>query len=112
MPKAARKIVESRKYLVFSGIFVVILSLANLVVAFKPKTEVQVLAASTANNTEKEIEFWQNVVRLHPTYRDGYIELTKLYSEAGLNVAAKQAIEKAIEIDPLSIKAQQLASSL
>ena len=119
MPPAAQKfLANSKKYSskikpVFpyiGAVAIILLSIANVVVAHRPTQQREVLAA--VDPWEKEIEFWNEVVRLHPTYRDGYIELAELYLEKDLTAAAKQAIEKAIEIDPLSARAKQLADQI
>lgn len=108
MSVSAQKIKHLLPYA--GGAAVVLISIANVVVAHRPVQQQEVLAA--VDPWEKEVEFWQEVVRLHPTYRDGYIELSELYLEKDLKEAAKQAIDKAMEIDPLSDRAKSLVGKI
>jgi tetratricopeptide (TPR) repeat protein len=114
MPILAQKYTAKLKsaFPYIGGLAIVLLSIANVYVAHRPPQQQNVLAAATADPIGQEIEFWQEVVRLHPTYRDGYIELAELYLEKDLQVAAKQAVDKALEIDPLSDRAKQLAEQI
>src|SRR3989338_3031961 len=99
MPRTARNIAFNKQHLVskakktlpyLSAIGIIFLSIANIVVPQKAPQEQEVLAA--VDPWENEVEFWKEIVRLHPTYRDGYIQLAELYQEKGLQEAAKQAI--------------------
>lgn len=49
---------------------------------------------------EAEIKQWEEVVAKTPTYRDGYLKLAVLYWKLREDNKAKEAIEKAKEIDP------------
>ena len=92
------------------AIAVILIAVANIVVSHQPIKQQEVLAAT--DPWEQEVEFWQDVVRIHPTYRDGYVQLADLYLQKDLKEAAKQAVDKALEIDPFSVHAKELKSQI
>ena len=49
---------------------------------------------------EAEIKQWEEVVEKTPTYRDGYLKLATLYWKLRQDDKAKEAINRAKEIDP------------
>lgn len=104
MPKKAvlDKTKLRQKLFISLSVFTIALSFANVLISGHFQKQQKVLAASTVDVIQVEIDFWKEIIRSHPTYRDAYIELAKLYKQKGLEVAAKQTIDKALEIDPHS----------
>lgn len=98
---------QIRKLLpIFGAVAIIIISITNVVIHYLPEKQQEVLAA--VDPWEQEVEFWKEIVRLHPTYRDGYIELADLYLSKDLYEAAEQSANKALEIDPFSEKAKAI----
>ncbi len=59
-------------------------------------------AATTAQAQQKEADmiFWQNVLSVHPDYRDGYVQLSALYYGEGNLMQAHADLLKAQLLDP------------
>lgn len=49
-------------------------------------------------------EYWNDFLATHPSYLDGWIELTRIYLEEGNTVKARESFNKAYEISPNSRK--------
>jgi Tfp pilus assembly protein PilF len=61
----------------------------------------KVLGASiTKNDTSQEINSWLSIVKKHPDYRDGYLQLAILRFNMGDTEEAKKLINIALTIDP------------
>jgi cytochrome c-type biogenesis protein CcmH/NrfG len=49
-------------------------------------------------------KYWNDFLTIHPTYLDGWIELTRIYLEEGNPVKARESFDRAFEISPNSRK--------
>ena len=58
----------------------------------------------------KRREFWQSVVKEHPNYRDGWVQLLYLAYNSGYLLEAKSYLEKISALDPIFI--DQLTKTL
>jgi tetratricopeptide (TPR) repeat protein len=47
-----------------------------------------------------ELSYWQEIVKLHPDYRDGYFKLALIQYRLGKTKQSRENVEKAMEIDP------------
>lgn len=47
-----------------------------------------------------ELSFWEQVLRIHPDYRDAYFKVALLRYQLGDPVSSKGYLQKAMEIDP------------
>lgn len=59
-----------------------------------------ILGTNTTDHMGNEILFWEDVVRKHPTYRDGYLALANLYQQKNQPTQSQYALEVAKLIDP------------
>lgn len=75
--------------------FIIIITLANFYLWGRNS-----LANWQREPIQKEIKEWEEVVRETPTYRDGHLKLATLYWKINEDQKAKEAINKAKEIDP------------
>ncbi len=76
-------------------LFLMILSSINFLVYFnRPKKLV------VDENQTLIFDYWQNILREHPTYRDGYLELAYLEIQGGDGREAQIALEEARKLDP------------
>ena len=66
----------------------------------------KVLGAETENSQTKiesikaEISFWDNFLEKNPDYKDGWFELTTLYTKLGDKQSAEASLNQASLIDP------------
>lgn len=108
MPKTAQKVFTSSGFFyVICALLVVAITIVNISFSKRPTPSV----AAAAYSIEDEISFWKEFALLHPTYRDAFIQLAKLYLEEGKVEEARQAVEQALKIDPLSEEAKLLLGS-
>lgn len=49
---------------------------------------------------QETIYSWEEILKERPDYRDGWMQLAAAYNKAGNKEKAKEALRKAIEIDP------------
>lgn len=61
---------------------------------------------------EEKISFWEEVVKLQPSYVLGYVKLGEYYLEMGNEAEAGEALEKAIAIDPNRSEVKMLGDKL
>jgi hypothetical protein len=54
----------------------------------------------------KNIDEWNIILHDHPTYRDGWVQLSYLYYNAGNQIKAKEMLQQAIQIDPVGTKVE------
>ncbi len=104
MPKPAKKKNKNHLYL-FCSIcaVIVILSLSSFnFERFLAKQKVlgTQTEIATQNALTEQILFWEKLVSENPTYRDGWLELGKLYEQAGQSDKGTAALLKARQIDP------------
>lgn len=59
---------------------------------------------------KRGLEYWQTVVNNHPEYPDGWAKLASLWYNLGEETLAKNAIEKARELDPVREEFKKLGS--
>lgn len=88
-----------------SSIFVIlilILSFLNINQFFKnQRPDTKILGAEDSQEyLQKEREFWKNTTVNNPTYRDGWLELSKIECDLGENFACQEDYNKAVAIDP------------
>ena len=61
---------------------------------------------------EQEIAYWKSVTSKYKDYRDPYLRLAVLEYALGNSDAAKQYVQKALEIDPEYENAKIFASQI
>lgn len=67
----------------------------------KKATNRHVLGLQTSlRANQEEIYQWEQIIRERPDYRDGWLQLCTVYYQAGNLQKAKDALQKAKEIDP------------
>jgi tetratricopeptide (TPR) repeat protein len=59
-----------------------------------------------------EISFWEQVLRVHPDYRDAYFMLAVLKYRFGERIPSKEYLQKAMEIDPNFAQGKKLQQLL
>ncbi len=47
-----------------------------------------------------KLDYWQNILKNKPDYRDGYLQMALIFKELGLNDKANEAYQKAKNFDP------------
>lgn len=82
---------------------ILFLSFVNFFSTKGESSEKSVLAAKTENLTEAKI-YWEEFLQENPNYLDGWLELSKIYSQIGYVNGAIGALETAKLIDPNSKK--------
>jgi len=87
------------KNIVISAFF---LSVSLLLLKFQnERVNRAVLGIKTQTDRQSSTIYeWQQILTERPDYRDGWIQLGSLYYQAGDKEKAKEAIQKAKEIDP------------
>ncbi len=60
----------------------------------------------------RELKYWENIVVESPTYRDGYVQLAIGYMQLGAIPAAKENLQRALELDPNWVIPPQLEQLL
>lgn len=53
-----------------------------------------------ANNSQKQILYWESVISNYPNYRDAYVQMAILTFNAGDLQKANIYVQKAMELDP------------
>lgn len=66
--------------------------------------------ATMAKDYSNEIAFWQNEIKLHPDYRDGYLKLAEAYKNSGDLEKARLFLQQALQLDPNLQLPEQLQS--
>jgi len=69
---------------------------------------------STPGDIQKLINYWEEILKKYPNYRDGYLQLAYLYYKVYKDNKAKENLAKALELDPNfepSIKLEKIFSS-
>lgn len=79
--------------------FLVMMTVINIATTFFSKPQ-QFDQQVEYDYLSEEIEFWEDLVRSHPTYRDGYEVLSRLYEQSGQVLAAQDSKNRAQSIDP------------
>lgn len=65
------------------------------------KSELRTLGLQTRINANQETIYqWEQILQERPDYRDGWVQLSASYYKSGNKQKAKEALKKAIEIDP------------
>lgn len=59
-----------------------------------------------------ELSFWEQVLRIHPDYRDAYFKLALLRYRLGDTTSSKGYVQKALDIDPNFEEGKQLQKLL
>lgn len=59
-----------------------------------------------------QLSFWEQVVRVHPDYRDGYFMLAVLHQRMGHSERSKLYLKKAMELDPSFSEGKELEKIL
>jgi len=95
---------------VFTLLLLTSLNLEN----YLQKDKVLAAQVQEAPQTELSYEkaFWEEKVRLYPTYLDGWLSLAKINFKLGDQETSFQALEIAKKIDPNSIKIIALEKEL
>lgn len=96
MTKPARKIILKVAY-VASFILTVTIVFINFYLFLNKQPKL-----TTYEKIDEDILYWQDFVNRFPTYRDGYVILTKLYNEKGKSDVAINLIKRALVLDPFS----------
>lgn len=63
---------------------------------------------SDPKDIQRLIIAWEQIINDKPNYRDGYLQLAYLYYKLSEDGKAKQALQKALELDPNFEPAQEL----
>jgi cytochrome c-type biogenesis protein CcmH/NrfG len=79
-------------------ILILLLAGLNLLVYFSPPKTIVVHAKDTTPLVRTY--YLKNLLREHPTYREGWAALARLEAQLGRMKEAKLAIDKVIELDP------------
>lgn len=90
------------------GVLAVFLT-AN-VLAVLPTPAPSVLGAQT--QTHEELAYWQQVVRMHPDYKDAFLMIAARAYELGDEGLVRQAVAQVLRLDPNDPTAQTILSSL
>lgn len=78
--------------------FLVCLSLVNLE---NQRTAQKILGAQTQLKANlQSITAWEQILDERPDYRDGWVQLAAAYFKADEKIKAKEALQKAKELDP------------
>lgn len=93
--------------LLVGATFIVIVSLINLGLWVRNE-----IAKSQRASIEQEIAKWKEVVTQTPTYRDGYLKLAALYWKLNEDEKAKEALDRAKDIDPNYEETENLRRTL
>lgn len=110
-PRIFRVITERKVlYAVISLIFVTTLFIIGLDI-YKTKVAIRQLTQQR-NDINEQIKHWQNISYKFPEYRDGYLHLAILEYQLGNMKKSKEAIDKALLIDPNFQLAQKLKTIL
>lgn len=65
------------------------------------KIESKTLGLQTQIKADEETIYqWEQILKERPDYRDGWVQLTANYYKTGNKEKAKEALQKAIAIDP------------
>ena len=97
-----------KKYLTKEGLLIISLMVClsfitafNLALIFYvPPSNIE----AKVNETSTKIQFWQNFLIVHPTYFEGWVELSNLHIENGDLINAQFAYQNAYKINPNSEK--------
>ena len=63
---------DDLEYLFYINLTILILILTVFNLSYKPKSQIQVLGATSDNS------YWEELVKKYPTYRDAWIELNRM----------------------------------
>lgn len=77
------------------GVLILILTILNITSFALSKPSVY-----TEESVEESKKFWQQIVQSHPSYKDGYLALARIYIEEDNIEASKVLIEKARQVSP------------
>lgn len=100
MPTVKRKQINKN---VFNFLLILFLTLSTVVSGFNIYKFINRSPRVVVVNVLKnDITYWQDIVKNNPTYRDGYIILSKLYLEDNQLKTAQNLIRKAYTLDPLN----------
>ena len=107
--KKSIKVNKSRIYYLCFFFLLIALSLFNLSLSIfsRPK-----IVYSAYNPTQKKITFWQSFLEAHPTYFEGWIELSVLQLKSGDKEAARYAFVRARKINPNAEEIKNLSREL
>lgn len=93
--------------LIFVSLLLMLVSIFNLNNFIKRKPEVIV-----KDTLENQISYWQEFIDENPTYRDGYLILSKLYIEKGNFKMAQNLVKRAYIVDPISSEVKKAGKVL
>lgn len=115
--KVKEKKVNIKKEFIFlctSCAVIVLLAIAGFnIESFLNGDKVLGAQTETTNSSEsQERVFWENFLVQNPRYLDGWLELAKIYTKEGNAEGAKNAIKKAVEINPNSENLKALQENL
>lgn len=86
------------------NIIVAVLLFSSAFVALKNedyKAKQRTLGLQTQIKADQETIYqWEQILQERPDYRDGWVQLSASYYKAGNKEKAKEALQKALEIDP------------
>ena len=108
-PKINRFITESWKFILvsfISGLILIgiIIQSLGLYSGLQAQREIE----EQRSKTEKELALWKNSLSKYKNYRDIYLKIASLEYQLGDKEAAREDLNKALEIDPNSEKGRQL----
>lgn len=108
-PKINRFITETWKLAIvsfISGLIIIgiILQSLSLYSGLQEQRKIE----GERNKTEKELVFWKNSLTKYQNYRDIYLKIASLEYQLGDTDAAKEDLNKALEIDPNFEKSREL----
>ena len=85
------------------------LTIFNISYYYFSKPKVSYIVKDTVDS---KISFWKSFLALHPSYFEGWVELSRLDIQNGDKSGAITAFHNAWKINPNSIEAQRLKSIL
>lgn len=87
--------------------FLLILTVGNLYLIYKPAEVVEVKIAKQDNKA-----LWNQLIMKYPSYRDGYLELAKLAYKNGDMELFRTLIAQSEKIDPFSSEVYRMKNVL
>lgn len=78
----------------------------------KNSSQKQVVLGIQSVSLDEQKVFWENVISVHPTYIDAWLELARVAYELGDKNYAIGALNSAISIDPNSEKVKKVSEEL
>ena len=102
MPKKTKKKNSKNHIYLGLGCLAFVISFLNLFLFNKPSNQVlgtHIIKTYSPSLTQ-EAEYWENIISKYPTYRDGYLELSDIYTKLGDISKANDSYNTAKNLDP------------